>query len=102
MVPLSQLAEMSPNVLVATLLMDSRPTPNYARPTPMATSSTRSAKSPRMSWRAAVKRAIRPWVPARVRTKVRLTLVSAAPGARNAPAHPADAAHPSDAPKRAA
>ena len=97
MVPVSRLAEMSPNVLVATLLMDSRPTPNYARPKPMA-----ALKSPRMSWRAAVKRAIRPLIPARVRTKVRLTLVSAAPGARNAPVHPADAAHPSDAPKRAA
>ena len=36
MVPVSRLAEMSPNVLVATLLMDSRPTPKYARSTPMA------------------------------------------------------------------
>ncbi len=95
---LSQLAEMSSHALAAKLLMDSRPAPHHARNRPMA---TRAPKSPRTSWRAVVKRAIRPLVPARVRTKVRLTLVSSVPGARNVPGRPGDTANP-DAPKRAA
>jgi hypothetical protein len=96
---LSQLAEMSSHVLAATLLMDSHPAPQYARSKPMA---TRRPKSPRTSWRAAVKRVIRPLVPARVRSKVRLTLVAATPGARYVLDHRGDAQLSTDAPKRAA